>query len=171
MTNVYRQNCKVLQFSPWHLKFLECLGSNPIRRFLGVRTIVSRFVKHQMLRWASSHFPIQRTLLQNSTFSLKILFWWKLVQKFTIFKITQNGTFWCSNFAIFHEFLSFKIDNSGNTDWSQISGFQKLVKMGHFWHFIELLSTQSVNVHSSRCWMRLFLWFSNNVYSLSWLFI
>ena len=53
VTNVYRQ---ILKFctttASFHhdLKFLECLGSNPIRRFLGVRTIVSRFVKHQMLR-------------------------------------------------------------------------------------------------------------------------
>ena len=39
----------------------------------------------------------------------------------------------------------------------------KLQKLNHFWHFIELLPTQNINVARSQCWMRLFLWFSNTV--------
>ena len=40
-----------------------------------------------------------------------------------------------SNFGIFHQFCPIKIDLSGSTIWPQASGFQKLPKMDHFWHF------------------------------------
>ena len=48
-------------------------------------------------------------------------------------KITQNVAFEFFNFGIFHQFLSY--DLSGNTVRPQASGFQKLAKMEHFWHF------------------------------------
>ena len=35
---------------------------------------------------------------------------------------------------------------SGNTVWSQASGFQKLVKIDHFWHFDKLFPAQKKNV-------------------------
>ena len=44
-------------------------------------------------------------------------------------KITQNVAFEFLNFGIFHQFLS------GNTVWPQVSGFQNLAQMDHFWHF------------------------------------
>ena len=67
--------------------------------------------------------------------------------------------------AFFTNFCHNKIDQSSNIVWLQKSGFQKLVKIDHFWHF------QWTFVHSkckrsslrSQCWMRLFLWFSNTV--------
>ena len=40
----------------------------------------------------------------------------------------------------------FKSDISGNTVWLKVSGFQKLVKIDHFWHFNELQSTQNANI-------------------------
>ena len=80
-------------------------------------------------------------------------------------KFTQNVPFEFLNFGTFHQFCLIKTDLSGNTIWPQASGFQKLAKMDHFWHF------QLTFVHSkckrsslrSQCWMRLFLWFSNTV--------
>ena len=37
--------------------------------------------------------------------------------------------------AFFTNFSPIKTDLSGNTVWPQASGFQKLAKMDHFWHF------------------------------------
>ena len=62
-------------------------------------------------------------------------------------------------------FCLIKIDLSGNSVWLQTSGFQKLIKMNHIWHF------QSTFVYAkckrsllhSQCWIRLFLWFSNTL--------
>ena len=36
--------------------------------------------------------------------------------------------------AFFTNFYPIKIDMSGNTDWPQATGFQKLAKLDHFWH-------------------------------------
>ena len=71
--------------------------------------------------------------------------------------------FWMLAFSA--NFCPIKTDLSGNTVWPQASGFQKLNKMDHFWHF-ELTFVHSKCKRSSirsQCWMRLFLWFSNNV--------
>ena len=38
-------------------------------------------------------------------------------------------------FGIFYHFFPIKSDLSGNTVWRQNSGFQKLAKIDHFWHF------------------------------------
>ena len=70
------------------------------------------------------------------------------------------GILACSN-----NFCPIKTDLPGNTVWPQASGFPKLAKMDHFWHF------QLTFVHSkckrsslrSQHWMRLFLWCSNTV--------
>ena len=43
---------------------------------------------------------------------------------------------WIFNFGIFHQFLSYKTDLSGNSVWPQASGFQKLAKMDHFLAFL-----------------------------------
>ena len=43
-------------------------------------------------------------------------------------KITQN-------IAFFTNFCPIKTDLSGNTVWPQASGFQKLAKTDHLWHF------------------------------------
>ena len=44
-------------------------------------------------------------------------------------------------------FCPIKTFLSGNTDWPQAIGFQKLAKLDHFLAFLnELLSTQNVNV-------------------------
>ena len=53
------------------------------------------------------------------------------------------------NFSIFGISINFcpkKSGLSGNTAWPQAAGFQKLVKVDHFWHFNELLSTQHENL-------------------------
>ena len=51
-------------------------------------------------------------------------------------KITQNIAFEFSNFGIFHQFWPIRTGLSGNTVWPQASGFQKLAKLDHFWHFL-----------------------------------
>ena len=50
-------------------------------------------------------------------------------------KITQNVAFEFWILAFFTNICPIKIDLSGNTVWPQASGFQKLAKMDHFWHF------------------------------------
>ena len=50
-------------------------------------------------------------------------------------KIIQNVAFEFFNFGISTNFWPIKTDLSGNTVWPQASGFQKLAKMDHFWHF------------------------------------
>ena len=68
--------------------------------------------------------------------------------------------------AFFTNFCPIKIDLSGNTVWPQASGFQKLAKMNHFWHFWWTFVHSKCKGSSLRspCWMRLFLWFSNTVF-------
>ena len=51
------------------------------------------------------------------------------------YQITQNVGFKFLIFGIFHQFLSIRIDLSGNTVWPQALGFQKLAKIDDFWHF------------------------------------
>ena len=51
---------------------------------------------------------------------------WKLLQMSQLFFF----------FLVFStNFCPIKIDLSGNTAWPLASGFQKLAKMDHFWHF------------------------------------
>ena len=63
----------------------------------------------------------------------------------------------CTNFC------PIKTDLSGNTVWPQASGFQKLAKMEHFWHFSLTFVHSKCKQSSlcSHCYMRLFLSFSN----------
>ena len=51
---------------------------------------------------------------------------WKLLKM-------SHLNFWILAFS--SNFCPLKIDLSGNTVWPQASGFQKLAKMHHFWHF------------------------------------
>ena len=66
------------------------------------------------------------------SFSCNVLF---LKIHLSTMKITQNVAFKFLNFGISTNFCPFKTDLSGNTVWPQASGFQKLAKMHHFWHF------------------------------------
>ena len=83
---------------------------------------------------------------------------WKLLKM-------SHLNFWILAFST--NFCPIKPNLSGYTVWPQVSGYQKLAKMDHFWYF------QLTFVHSkckgsslrSQCWMRLFLWFSNTVNS------
>ena len=72
---------------------------------------------------------------------------------------------WILNFGIFRHFCAIKNDLSGNTVWPQTSGFQKLGKMDYFWHFkwTFIHSKYKRSSLRSKCWMRLFLWFSNTM--------
>ena len=70
----------------------------------------------------------------------------------------------CRILAFSINFCTIKIELSGNTVWPQASGFQKLVKIDHFWPFFYWTFVHSKCKRSSlRCWTRLFLWFSNTV--------
>ena len=56
--------------------------------------------------------------------------------------------------AFFANFCPLKTDLSGNTVWPQASGFQKLAKIDHFWHF-SLTFVHSKRKRSSlrsQCW-------------------
>ena len=48
--------------------------------------------------------------------------------------------------AFSNNFCPIKTDLPGNTVWPQASGFPKLAKMDHFWHFQLTFVTQNVNV-------------------------
>ena len=50
-------------------------------------------------------------------------------------KITKKCRIWFSILAFSANFCPMKIDLSGNTVWLQASAFQKLAKIGYFWHF------------------------------------
>ena len=51
----------------------------------------------------------------------------------TLFQKHSKCRIWISAFST--NFCPLKSDLSGNTVWLQASGFQKLAKMDHFWHF------------------------------------
>ena len=51
---------------------------------------------------------------------------WKLLKM-------SHLNFWILAFST--NFCHIEIDRSGNTVWLQASGFQKLAKLDHFWHF------------------------------------
>ena len=53
----------------------------------------------------------------------------------TLFESDSKCRIWIFNFGIFHKFCPIKNDLSGNTVWPRASGFQKLAKINHFWHF------------------------------------
>ena len=74
-------------------------------------------------------------------------------------KITQNVSFDLFNFC------RINIDLSGNTVWLQTSGFQKVAKMDHYWHFwwTFIHSKYKRSSLHSQYWMRLFWRFSNTV--------
>ena len=77
---------------------------------------------------------------------------------------TQNVVFLIFDFSILAfstRFCFIKSDMSGNTVWSQASGFQKLTKIDDLWHLLH--SKCKCSSLRSQCWMRLFLWFSNTV--------
>ena len=68
--------------------------------------------------------------------------------------------FWIMAFSI--NFCPIKSDLSGNTVWPHASGFQKLAKMDHFWHFWWTFVHSKCKC-SPQSWMRLFCRFSNTV--------
>ena len=52
---------------------------------------------------------------------------------FTLFENYSKCRIWILVFST--NFCPIKTDLSGNTVWPQASGFQKIAKMDHFWHF------------------------------------
>ena len=86
------------------------------------------------LQWLSKimyQYHTRRKIRESSIFFIR--------SKSHCLKITQNVAFEFFNFGIFHQFFCpIKIDLSANTVWPvwpQDSGFKKLAKMDHFWHF------------------------------------
>ena len=55
------------------------------------------------------------------------------IQKCTVFENHSKCRIWI--LALSTIFCPIKIDLSGNTVWPEASGFQKLAKIEHFWHF------------------------------------
>ena len=58
-----------------------------------------------------------------------------LTLKHTVWKIHKISRLNFSFLAFFTNFCPIKMEMSGSTVWPQISGFQKLALMDHFWHF------------------------------------
>ena len=81
--------------------------------------------------------------------------------KSTLFENFSKCRIWSFEFWHFPQIFVL----SGNTVWPQALGFQKLVKMDHFWHFWWTFVHSKCKRSSlrSQCWMRLFLWFSNTL--------
>ena len=103
---------------------------------------------------AKHHFlSINSSLKWNINTETKEFF--LILSKSHCFKITQNVAFAFWHFGIFTNFCPIKIEVSGYTVWPQASGFQKLAKMDHFWHF-KLTFVYSKCKRSSlrsQCWM------------------
>ena len=102
--------------------------------------------------------PLSYDLEKRQEDELHLHIVWKLLKM-------SHLNFWI--LAFYTNFCPIKIDPSGNTVWPQASGFQKLAKMDYLWHFhstFVLLKCKRSSLRS-QCWMRLFLWFSNTVYS------
>ena len=88
---------------------------------------------------------------------------YRIDESATLFENCSKCRIWILAFST--NFCPIKTDLSGNTVWPQASGFQKLAKMDHFWHF-KLTFVHSKCKRSSlrsQCLMRLFLWFSSTV--------
>ena len=82
--------------------------------------------KHWCLPAGADHPWFCATFFPNSVFSPSLISNW--IKKFTVFENNPKCLIWI---------LAFFTKNclSGNTVWSQASGFQKLAKIDHFWHF------------------------------------
>ena len=79
--------------------------------------------------------PEPRTTQLTTIYKFKIL---NLINATigTLFENYSKCRIWSFEFWHFPPiFVLFKTDLSGNTVWPQASGFQKLAKMDHFWHF------------------------------------
>ena len=79
-------------------------------------------VPELMMRWQRNciwHHPILSGILTNKLF----------------FPLSSVSHLSFPFLSFSTNFCPFKSDLSGNTVWPQTSGFQKLVKMDHFWHF------------------------------------
>ena len=94
---------------------------------------------HHILHFQGSFVLLKLTCLV-ALFDCKLQIFKNLLKQ-TIFGIfhelltTQIITFQFSTLAFSINFSPIKIDMSGNTVWLQTSGFQKLTKTDHFWHF------------------------------------
>ena len=83
----------------------------------------------------------------------------------SVWKILKMSHFSFSILTFSTNFCNIKNDLSGNTVW----GFQKVAKMGYFWHFWWTFVYSKCKRSSlrSQCWTRLFGRFSNTVLSNS----
>ena len=84
-----------------------------------------------LYRWKSLQWECIRTSLSNN------LLWFENQQQkaseATLFENYSKCRIWI--LAFFINFCPIKNDLSGNTVWPKASGFQKIAKMDHFWHF------------------------------------
>ena len=94
---------------------LDCRPTNQL-----LPTDFSTFVLWH--RWRSLLIVQLENWLENMT-----IYWC------TLFENYWKCRFWILAFST--NFCPTKSDLSGNTVWPQASGFQKLAKMDHFWHF------------------------------------
>ena len=84
----------------------------------------------------------------------------------TVFRNYSKCRIWIFWILVFSaNFCPSKSDLSGNTVWPQASGFPKLTKIDHIWHFWLTFVYSKCKRSSlrSQCWMRHFLWFLNTV--------
>ena len=91
--------------------------------------------------WPSSYSTWTENRHSNKSVSFDIDFPCNLIINLVfniehiVWKILKMSHLNFSILAFSINFCPIKIDLSGNTVWPHASGFQKLVKMDHFWHF------------------------------------
>ena len=106
----------------WYHKHHRALATN--QKSLKWKTLIS-----------SAYSVTQKNLGFSKTKSEKFKFSFckqKLKNVWKLLKMSHLN-FWILAFSA--NFCPIKTDLSGNTVWPQASGFQKLAKMDHFWHF------------------------------------
>ena len=84
-----------------------------------------------------SNFPVSKTMASTITENRhgKNKWIYSCYISHSVWKCIKMSHMNFSIWAFSSIFCSIKGDMSGNTVWPQASGFQKLAKLDHFWHF------------------------------------
>ena len=107
--------------------------SRPLQKYLRITRQQPRHSVEAILQHLSTCLSYD---LSPRAFLEKYIITTPVLQVNTLFENYSKCRIWSFGIlAFFTNFCPIKTDLSGNTVWPQTSGFQKLVKMDHFWHF------------------------------------
>ena len=101
-----------------------------VRKCIRKRWQIQFLTFHSVWKWLKTVSSISRHFKKNPYCEKIFVF---KTEKSQLFENYSKSGIWILAFST--NFFPIKTDLSGNTVWSQASGFQKLAKMDHFWHF------------------------------------